>query len=140
MYECSEPFLINVFNAAIILMFYHILKSLLFLEFFLDGIGNAQINLQYFLHQHIDHLIFIFLIILLDFLDFFSCFLLQGSLKFFISFLNCDRFTSALSLSNSASFSLRYLLTSTSAASRASLSLRCLNNLKRRKNHFPRKV
>lgn len=104
-------------------------ESFLFEEFLFDRVGDAQINLQHFVHQHLHHFIFVLLVVLLDFGDLLLSFSLQIVFKLFVGFLYLRFFTSAFSFSNSNYFYLLYLATYNSAASLASLSFLCLNKI-----------
>ena len=93
-----------------------------------DGAGDAQVDLQDLGHQHLDYLVFVVGEIFLDLGDLDCGLLLQRHLEFLVLLLNDDDArTLSRRASNSWSFCWRYLLTSCSAGSLASLSLRCLH-------------
>ena len=103
-------------------------SSFLLNELFLDGVGDGQVDFQNLLHQHIDHLFFITLVVLLNLADLLLGLLLEVRFELLIGFLMIKKgCTSAFNFSNYSSFSLRNLATSFSATSRASFSFLCLH-------------
>lgn len=111
-------------------------RSFLLGKLLFNWVWNCQVNLQHLCNQHLDHLLFIFLIICLDFSDLLLSLFLQLGLKFLISFLNDKWTTSALICSNYAYFYFLYLATSSSAAYLAYFNFLCLHEKAKKERIF----